>query len=201
MTGDILLQGIQSADFMGASGQVRFHNLPGNPGSRDGSTVYYGVYNLLPYGIVDDPRRMSDFAFFYHPDTQELVPENPFFFSDGTTSPPALLRALPPQNYLSPQARAAGLSLMGMAIAVVFFSAVWVAWYRHHRVVVAGQPIFLYLICLGSIVLSLLILLFSFDESYGWTDDMLDKACVALPWFDSLGQLLVYGSLFTKVMF
>ena len=88
---------------------------------------------------------------------------------------------------------------MGIAMATSFFSAVWVFWNRKHRVVVAGQPMFLYAICLGSAVMCLVILMSSYDESYGWTDEMLDKACIANPWLDTMGIILIYGSLFTKV--
>ena len=46
ITGEQHLDGIQSADFNGVTGRVRFKNLPGTPGSREGSSVYYGVLNL-----------------------------------------------------------------------------------------------------------------------------------------------------------
>jgi hypothetical protein len=50
MTGKEHLEGIQSVNFRGATGQVRFRNRPGTPGSRDGSSIYFGILNLLPRG-------------------------------------------------------------------------------------------------------------------------------------------------------
>ncbi|CAB9526143.1 Gamma-aminobutyric acid (GABA) B receptor [Seminavis robusta] len=200
ITGDALLEGIQSAHFTGASGEVRFHNLQGNPGSRNGSTVYYGISNLLPFGIdVNDTSQLAEESAFYHPDTREFVHVNPFYYADGTTHPPLPLRNTPDQNYLSRGIRAVGLTLFGIATGAVFVSVVFITVYRKHRIIVASQPPLLYLLCLGSAVLSLDILLSSFDESYGWTDDMLDKACLAIPWMDTMGHLMVYCALFTKL--
>ena len=50
MTGEMHHQGIQSADFSGASGRVKFRDRPGTPGSREGSSVYFGILNLVPPG-------------------------------------------------------------------------------------------------------------------------------------------------------
>ena len=88
---------------------------------------------------------------------------------------------------------------MSIALGAVVLSALWVFFNRRHRVVVAAQPLFLYVICVGSILLALVILLSSFDESHGWTEDKLGKACLSIPWFDGLGHILVYSALFTKV--
>jgi Receptor family ligand binding region len=46
ITGEQHVEGIQAADFKGVTGRVRFKNLPGTPGSRDGGSVYFGVLNL-----------------------------------------------------------------------------------------------------------------------------------------------------------
>ena len=46
MTGKQHLKGIQSVDFRGLSGEVKFGNTP----SRVGSSVYHSILNLLPHG-------------------------------------------------------------------------------------------------------------------------------------------------------
>jgi hypothetical protein len=50
MTGKEHLEGIQSVNFRGATGQVKFRNRPGTPGSRDGGSTFFGILNLLPHG-------------------------------------------------------------------------------------------------------------------------------------------------------
>jgi hypothetical protein len=89
---------------------------------------------------------------------------------------------------------------MSLALFSIFVCAVWVRIHRKHRVVIAAQPPFLYVLCLGSTLSALVILVSSFDESYGWDDAMLDKACVAIPWLLILGDMTVYSALFTKVI-
>lgn len=196
MTGEEHVDGIQSADFMGASGRVKFRNRPGTPGSRDSLSVYYGVLNLLPYG-ADGPETVP--TSFLYPGTQEWTEIQPYVYSDGTTSPPRLLRSVPEQNYLDPAVRAVGLTLMSIALFVVSASVVWVGANRTHRVVVAAQPPFLYVLCLGSALSALVILTQSFDESYGWDEEMLDSACVATPWLIYMGILVTYSALFSKL--
>lgn len=142
---------------------------------------------------------VAQLSLFYDPASQNLTEVFPFRYHDGTTSPPLLLRTFPDQNYLSGTVRKVGLSLMSVALAAVILSALWIFLNRGHRLIVAAQPAFLYLICLGSILLALVILLSSFDESHGWTTDQLDRACLAIPWVDSMGHIFVYGALFTKV--
>jgi len=88
---------------------------------------------------------------------------------------------------------------MSVALLCTALSVVWVYMDRNHSVVVAAQPALLYVICFGSAMLSSTILLAAFDESHGWTEEMLGRACVVGVWFDNLGHMLVYCALFTKL--
>ena len=123
----------------------------------------------------------------------------PYYFADGTRKPPALLRTMPEQNYLSDDVRAIGLSLASVAVCVILVSVFWVTRYRNHSVVIAAQPPFLYVLCLGSIVTTSAIYVSSFDEGSGWDEILLDRACIAAPWLISLGHIVTYSALFTKV--
>jgi len=71
--------------------------------------------------------------------------------------------------------------------------------HREHRVVKAAQPYFLYLICLGAAVCASAIFPLSFDESYGWSSTQLSHACMSVPWVFSLGYMITYGALFSKL--
>ena len=124
---------------------------------------------------------------------------HPYYFADGTTTPPALLRTTPEQNYLGKGVQVTGLVLASIALCLILVSALWVFWYRNHTVVIAAQPPFLYVLCLGSILMTLVIFLSSFDEGSGWTDVMLDRTCTAVPWLLSLGHIVTNSALFTKL--
>ena len=120
-------------------------------------------------------------------------------YADGRTVPPDLLRDPPEQNYLSSGIRIAGFILFGVAVMSAVISAIWVFVYHKHRVVKAAQPYFLYLICLGAVVSVSSIVMLSFDESSGWSEEQLSRACMATPWLVSLGHIITYGALFSKL--
>ena len=135
----------------------------------------------------------------FDPDTKNWIQFSDFIYADGTTNPPLLLRDEPEMNYLSPSFRAFGLALMTIALVFVFLCALWVFIYRHHSVVMAAQPALLYTLCLGATMMSLVILMYSYDESYGWDQEMLNRMCVANVWLDSLSMMVALCALYTKV--
>ena len=77
---------------------------------------------------------------------------------------------------------------MTTALLAVLVSLTWVLVYRSNQVVIAAQPPFLYVLFLGSAILAFIILVSSFDESYGWDETMLSMACVSIPWMACLGK-------------
>jgi gamma-aminobutyric acid type B receptor len=85
---------------------------------------------------------------------------------------------------------------------VLFCSAVsiiWVYLHRDHRVVKAAQPICLYMICVGAALSASTIFTESFDESFGWSEQQLSRACMASVWLFSSGYIIIYGALFAKL--
>lgn len=135
----------------------------------------------------------------YDPSSRHWIEHAAFVYAGGRNTPPARLRDEPEMNYLSPHIRATGLALMSIALFCVLLSVIWVFVKRNHSVVIAAQPLLLYALCLGSAMVALVILLSSYDESYGWDKKMLSKACVGNIWLDSLGNTIALGALFTKV--
>jgi hypothetical protein len=134
------------------------------------------MYGLIACSVFSRP------ATFFVAKTQQWVDVNATVFADGSTQPPKLLRDDPEQNFLSTPTRTAGLALLTVALAFAAISACWVMMYRHHQVVLAGQPPFLLILCLGSATVASAIFPLSFDESHGWTEEELAKACCAMPW-------------------
>ncbi|CAB9524353.1 Gamma-aminobutyric acid (GABA) B receptor [Seminavis robusta] len=194
MTGEMHLKGIRSVRFHGASGDINF-GQPGKPGSRGANTVPFAIANLIPHGNNGSLFVNTE---SWDPRSSDWIQNTPFVYADGTTNPPKL-RDDPDMNYLSPSFRAAGLALMSVALVFVFSCALWVFVHRHHSVVIAAQPSLLYALCLGSTMMALAILMYSYDESYGWTQEMLDRMCTANIWIDSLGHMIAFSALFTKL--
>jgi hypothetical protein len=122
-----------------------------------------------------------------------------FIYADGTIYPPKLLRDVPEQNYLNNVIRGVGLTLMGVVLLLALTTIAWVYLNREHRVLRAAQPPFLYMLALGSAISASTIVPISFDESYGWSEQQLSRACMAIPWLLSLGHILTYGTLFSKL--
>ena len=138
---------------------------------------------------------------YHDPVKGEWVSINRFVYADTTTSPPSLLRDPANQNYLSEDVRAAGLTLMSTALIAAIVSALWVVYYRHDAIVLASQPPFLYLFCIGCALTASAIIPSSFDESYGWNESQLSNACLSIPWLVIMGHIFCYNALFTKVLY
>lgn len=204
LTGPLHVEGIRSTVFMGASGKVQYGNHK-SPGSRTADTVIFGIVNLLPPRVLPGghPMDPQDGLFRqvaqYNPLTQEWIPLGDMVYADGSHFPPTLLRDEPESNYLDPLFRAIGLALMAVGLLLVGLSALWVFLHRHHTVVVAAQPAFLYTLLLGAAMVVSVVWITSFDESYGWTQPQLSRACVVSVWIDALGHMLAFSALFTKL--
>ena len=125
--------------------------------------------------------------------------EESFIFFGGATNEPKPVRDTIDYNYLSPSIQLVGFVFVGLSLFISFLAASWVFVRRGERIVTASQPQFLYLLCIGAMLQAISLVFFSFDESYGWTDSQLDKACSAVPWFFVLGYLIQYCAIFSKV--
>jgi hypothetical protein len=195
ITSEAHVLGIRAVDFRGATGRVKFgRSFFDGYGSRLDSTVTWAVYNLIPSLDPFVPIALSE---IYANGTWTEV--SPFVYADGTTLPPMLLRDVPEQNYLSNVIRGVGLVLMGVVILLALTTVAWVYLHRDHRVLRAAQPPFLYVLALGSTISASTIIPISFDESYGWSEQKLSRACMAIPWLLSLGHIITYGALFSKL--
>ncbi|CAB9503945.1 expressed unknown protein [Seminavis robusta] len=200
MDGEEHLKAIRSLIFSGTTGLIQFNNNNGlNPGSRIGETVPFSVSTLCPTGERDglavtyvesiDPTRGK----WVDGDKGKMC------FLNGSDSPPALLRDEPNQHYIAVAARAFGLTLFAISLIIVGISFIWIVNNRHHAILVAAQPPFLYALCFASGILSFNILLAAFDESWGFDQTTLDRSCVAFVWLNELGRTGTYIVIFNKL--
>lgn len=201
-----LVNSILEASFAGASGAVSFQNDMRK--SRDFGGVLMGAFNIRPSavnlstGLRTYTSTMTSFARSTNSsdiDEWHPVPDEAFVFRDGGTVAPTMLRQIEDQNYLSEQVHIIGLMLFAVALFTATASGIAAFYLRNDRVVRAGQPPFLYMLCFGSALMSVAIFTLSWDESYGWSDKQLDVACSLTPWFFFVGHLLMFSALFTKL--
>lgn len=185
------VRGIRSVDFQGASGRVKFGE---SDGTRLESTVHWGVFNLIP---SLDPFVPVDLSEIYLNGTWTNVTN--FVYADGTTEPPKLLRDTPEQNYVNSAIRGLGLAFMGLVILMALITVVWVYIHREHRVLRGAQPHFLYVLAVGSAISASTLIPISLDERNGLSEEQLSKACMSIPWLLSLGHIITYGALFSKL--
>ena len=183
--------GIRQSAFRGASGAVAFGGNARNPAARAGESVTWTLTNVFPPSSAGDPILPFINPMAHFPDLGGWVPfQGEFIYKDGTTSPPLQLRTPPDQNFLSDGLRIFGYVLLGVVMLSSAFTMGWVFMLRKHRVLLAAQPSFLYMLCFGSMISSLAIITISQDESFGWSDEQLSRACMATPWLISAGTII-----------
>ena len=190
--------------FVGTSGPVV---LDSETGSRDPSSTYYGLYQVV--SIDADNRSGSSntttgvqfqvsLSSLYDQGTWREM--EPFVFADGSTN---VLSDLPilnvDRNFLSPGWRVSGWILCGLGVVLAFSLALW-TWIKARnkdRVVIASQPFFLYLICFGMATFMATIVPLGVDEQMASREGC-TVACNAVPWLLSVGFCVAFSAMFTK---
>ena len=122
-----------------------------------------------------------------------------FIYSDGTMTPLTPIRYTFDSNYLSHRIFVFGMVLMSLAMAVSLGSLFWVAMHRKERLVAAGQPEFLYALCIGSAICASTLVFVSFDEGMGYSVETLGSLCRIAPWLFVVGYVIIYCALAAKV--
>ena len=120
----------------------------------------------------------------------------PHIFNDGTTNmPPDLFPALVDYHYIGSTLRSICLALVAMVLLLSFAFNGWTVMHWPQRVVRASQPVFLLLICIGTLLMGVSIIPLTFDDQI--TESM-DAACMAVPWLLCLGFGITFSALFAK---
>jgi hypothetical protein len=131
--------------------------------------------------------------------TEKWTAVDAHVFFDGTTKEPTPLRETVTWHYLPSSVRIWGFALTGLSYFIILISTSWIFLRRKERIVTTSQPQFLYAICFGAALMATSLIFVSFDESQGWSEDKLDAACAAFPWFFVIGYLVQYCAAFSKV--
>ncbi|CAB9498272.1 Extracellular solute-binding protein family 1 [Seminavis robusta] len=95
--------------------------------------------------------------------------------------------------------RPVGLTLMAIIMVSSMAAAAWVYVKRSATVVRASQPPFLWLICLGTMVLGSSILAMSVDDGMA-SQEGCSAACMIVPWLVAIGFSITFAALAAKIM-
>ena len=93
-------------------------------------------------------------------------------------------------NYLT-NIRPAGFTFVAISMAVSLGCGGWTYKNRKDKVVIASQPFFLLLICVGCFIMASAIIPLSIDDSIA-SPEGCSKACMAFPWVS--GHLVLHGT-------
>ena len=122
-----------------------------------------------------------------------------FRFADGSFDPPPNLPALQEDyNHIGRTGRFMGYGMFGFTTLSALVFLVWLRRNRFSRVVYAAQPMFLYLVAIGSIVSVSSLIPLGVEETTVSSTDGLDFACMVTPWLYVIGSNITLGALLSK---
>ena len=201
-TGTELYEQFLNTEFEGTSGFVSFNRTTG---TRKGDTFQFRVVNI----VLDEQVSAQDASFFrFQSRTSVLaldLPEKvlelqePFFFRNGRTTPPLDLPLVDMDQNLIPDAiQIVGWTVSGLLIGFCIFCALWTVKNRDQEVVMAAQPPFLLMLCLGTLIMASSIIPMGLQEPMNV--DALSRACMSLPWLLSIGFVTAFSALLSKTL-
>ena len=88
-----------------------------------------------------------------------------------------------------------GYVLCGIIMAASLGFMMWTWFNRTERIVNISQPMFLYMICLGTIMMGSAMIPLSIDDE---NDKNADAACMSVPWLVFVGFTTSFSALFSK---
>ena len=182
-------------DFDGATGRVKILSATG---TRDYKTEHFMVLNVQKHELKDGSVTYKLVPTdYYNNSSWATIENNTYVYADGSTETP---ESLPPadvnMNYIGDISRAVGYILMGIVVFGSVAAFGWLLWYRKERVVRSSQPLFLFMVAFGSLVMASSIVPLSLEEPVSKSG--LDYACMAAPWLYLSGAVIVLSALLAK---
>jgi hypothetical protein len=154
LDGSDLFQQIVSTPFQGISGMVK---LDPETGSRLPNSTAYAMQNFVeqeaPDGNASNIVFQAVLSDVYYDGYWDEI--QPFVFNDGSTTfvPAKLWMDTAEVLHYSTGVRATALTLCGISILLSLCCMGWTFVNRNTRIIRASQPFFLYIICVGTIIL------------------------------------------------
>ena len=192
-TGSDLLDRIRLLHFEGSSGTVHFNTTTA---SRDPGGLIFRISNIAFNGEAGGAFRAADIPCIeFNPQTEELhVVLNVTFQSGSSVPPPAT--AVQPQNLnLVPLGIRVVVWLLAAGVLLLScYYAGWTITHRNNKQVRASQPLFLVIVCFGTLLIGASMPISTLQEP----ESALDHGCMAFAWLLSIGSSLIFSALFSK---
>jgi gamma-aminobutyric acid type B receptor len=123
----------------------------------------------------------------------------PLIFPSGTSDTPPPLTGTVTAVEEVPVPLQVFLWLLFAVSAIFSVSCgIWTVKHRNNPKVRASQPIFLVCLCCGTFILSFSGFFVTWNYPY-FSDEALNAACIADPWFLSFGLTTIFSALFSKI--
>mmetsp|Transcript_26569 Transcript_26569/g.33836 ORF Transcript_26569/g.33836 Transcript_26569/m.33836 type:complete len:839 (-) Transcript_26569:94-2610(-) len=105
-------------------------------------------------------------------------------------------------NFISTSLLGVGYFLVSVVLVLAVGILIWVYHHRKNALVKVSQPLFLTLVVLGSVISSLSIIPLGLETEYrdSYDINMIDAACMAVPWLWGIGFAVTFSALFAKVL-
>jgi hypothetical protein len=195
VVGELQYEAFLNTSFMGASGNLEFDP---RTGSRTSRTNLYAMANILSQPVEGSTNvTMTEIQTHIYDDGWNQL--EPLTYVDGsqTTPPPDLPPAQVDENHLGTPLRSMGLAMTGLIFLMSIGCSFWVLQNKGKRIVRASQPIFLWLICLGTMLMGSSLIPLSLGDEVLSVQGA-DTACMTIPWLISLGWCVSFSALFSK---
>lgn len=184
--------------FTGATGDLFFEQ---DTGSRDPNSALFQMFNY-----AESPESEGSDEVSFVDDTTALfqngewIIDEPFVYNDGTTViRPDLPDVSVDYKYIGTGLRAAGLVLCALVMLQAIGFALFTKTNQASRVVKASQPVFLYIICLGTLIMSAAIIPLSIDDEIASVSGC-SIACQSVPWLICNGFSIAFASILSKTL-
>ena len=201
--GKTFYESFLSTSFQGPYGKV---TIDKETGSRCYSTMPYSISNFIANpadenGMVSFQLQTTD-VYKESKDNLDILEWKKlkaFMFAGGASEQPNVfpLQEIIIDN-ISTGVRIFGLTLCGISLLLSIGFTIWTLIHRNNEIVKASQPIFLGMLCFGSLLLGLSIIPLSLQDPI--QQEILDAACASTPWLVSFGFIVAFSALFSKTM-
>lgn len=211
-SGTTLYEAFKQNQFDGASGRVVIDQ---KTGTRDHNTVLYSMYNIVANNPEENGnvKVLAKVTSIYENNaemnpTTELRPNEisaqwiplqgvDFIYSnDETTAPMDLPPLHVTHSTMADALQIFGYVLCGFILLLSLLAASWTYLHRNTKVIKKAQPEFLIMLCAGTFVMGTTIVPMSLEEPVD--QNVLDGACMSLPWLFSIGFVVSFSALLSK---
>jgi len=196
-TGEELFKAFVNTSFHGTSGLV---DIDPETGTRKPQSAVFSLTNFVDdedaSPSLEFPQKVrfrGEQTYYLHSGKWAAIKN--YTYNDGTHNrPPDLQAADVNRHIISTRIKVVGLVLCGIIIGLASIFAGWTYYNRHLQVVRSSQPIFLYIISSGTLLMGTSIIprTFEFSDVHHIGSDM---ACMAPPWLLAVGWSLTFSAL------